>query len=380
MNSNPPLSPQEVKAKLEKLYGNPEKETLTPRQRVIQTINRQVPDRVPFDFWGVPEVIDRLVEYFNVADEQEMLRLLGIDCRVVWPEYNGPPLEKFEDGSFYDAWGFHRKLVHNDFSTYEEYASYPLANAKTAKDVRAWDKWANGRCWNWAKIPAQIDAMNTPVRYHTRYEVGGIFEFAWAVYGLEKFLIDLVDNPEVPCAILDGYTDMFIDNIHSLMLIAGDKIDMLYTYDDVATQNDLMMSPSMWRKFIMPRHIRLNAAIKEYDVKIMYHSCGAIYKLIQPLINELEIDVLNPLQPRAKGMDMARIKREFGTQVAFHGGIDLQYTLPQGTTQEVASEVQERCRILGEGGGYICTSAHYIQNDVPIENIIAMYSTPRKIF
>jgi uroporphyrinogen decarboxylase len=373
-------TPHEVKAWFEERFGNPEKESLTPRQRVIQTINREEPDRVPFDFWGVPEVIDRLVDYFGVADEQEMLRLLGIDCRVVWPDYNGPALEQFEDNSFYGPWGFHRKLVQNDFSTYEEYASFPLADAKTAEDVRVWDKWANGRCWDWAKVPEQIDAMNTLVPYHIRYEVGGMFECAWAVYGLEKFLVDLIKNPEVPCAILDGYTDMFIDNVHNLMAVAGDKIDMLYTYDDVATQNGLMMSPKMWREFILPRHQRLNAVIKEYDKKIMYHSCGAIYKLIQPLIVEMGIDVLNPLQPRAKGMDMMHIKGEFGNQVAFHGGIDLQYTLPQGTTQEVVDEVQERCQILGKGGGYICTSAHYIQNDAPIENIAALYSAPRNNF
>jgi uroporphyrinogen decarboxylase len=371
-------SPKEVKAWLEDLYGHPEKESLSPRQRVIQAVGRQLPDRIPFDFWGVPEVISRLVEYLDVSGEQEMLRLLGTDCRVVWPEYIGTPLEKFPDNSYYDAWGFHRKLVRNNFSSYEEYAGYPLAGAKTAEDVRKWDKWHTARCWDWSKVPQQIDAMNTPVPYHIRYEVGGIFEFAWAVYGLEKFLIDLVRKPEVPVAILECYTDVFIDNVRSLMEATGDRIDMLYTYDDIATQSGLLMSPQMWRQFILPCHQRLNAAIKDYGVKIMYHSCGAIYKLIQPLVDEMHIDVLNPLQPRARGMDMALIKHEFGSRIAFHGGIDLQYTLPFGSPQEVADEVRQRCRVLGEGGGYICTSAHYLQNDVPIENIIALYTTPRQ--
>ena len=377
MNKATAQSPQDVKDQMQKLLGDPEKDPLTPRQRVIKAINRQQPDRIPFDFWAVPEVIDRLINYCDLANEQELLRLLGIDCRIVWPDYIGPPLEKLEDGSFYDAWGFHRKLVRNEYSTYAEYASYPLANAKTADDVWEWDKWQNGRCWDWAKVPAQIDSMNTPVRYHTRYQVGGMFEFAWGVYGLEQFLLDLVDNPEVPCAILYGYTEMFIDNVRSLLEVAGDKIDMLYTYDDVATQNGLMMSPSMWQEFILPRHQRLNAAIKDYGTKIMYHSCGAIYKLIRPMVEEMAIDVLNPLQPRAKGMDMARIKRVFGGEIAFHGGIDLQYTLSSGTKQDVIEEVQQRCRILGEGGGYICAPAHYIQNDVPTENIIALYTISR---
>ncbi len=103
---------------------------------------------------------------------------------------------------------------------------------------------------------------------------------------------------------------------------------------------------------------------------------------IRPLIPELidmGIDVLNPLQPRASGMDMDRIKREFGGRLSFHGAVDIQQTLPRGTPQEVQAEVSERCRVLGRGGGYICASAHYVQADTPLENIIAMYTTPREL-
>jgi uroporphyrinogen decarboxylase len=92
----------------------------------------------------------------------------------------------------------------------------------------------------------------------------------------------------------------------------------------------------------------------------------------------MEIDVLNPLQPRAAGMDMARIKGQFGDRLAFHGGIDIQHTLPHGTPQDVQTEVRERCAVLGEGGGYICTSAHYIQADTPLENVLALYTAPRE--
>ena len=111
----------------------------------------------------------------------------------------------------------------------------------------------------------------------------------------------------------------------------------------------------------------------------MYHSCGAIFPLIGPFIEEMGIDVLNPLQPRAVGMDMARIKTEFGDRLSFHGGIDIQHTLPHCTPDEVQAEVRQRCNLLGRGGGYICTTAHHIQADTPLENIIAMYCTPREL-
>ncbi len=110
-------------------------------------------------------------------------------------------------------------------------------------------------------------------------------------------------------------------------------IDMVYTWDDVAHQHGLIMSPALWRQHILPRHRRLDAAIRAFGVKIMYHSCGAIYPLIPALASELGIDVLNPLQPRADGMDLERIKREFGATLAFHGGIDIQHALPREANQ-----------------------------------------------
>ncbi len=379
MTLHNPQTPAEWRARLESLWGHPEREPLSPYQRVETALALRSPDRTPFDFWAVPEVIEKLIHFLGAADEEEMLRLLGVDCRVVRPEYIGPPTETLPDGSFYIPWGSHRRLVSNEFSTYEEYASFPLAECKTAAEVRAWPRWPKPEYWAWDGMPGQIAILNQDSKYHIRYEVGGIFESAWALYGLDRFLIDFVENPEVPCAILDCYTDLMIGNVHRLMQSASGLIDMVYTYDDVAIQNGLLMSPAMWRKFILPRHQRLNAVIKSYNLKIMYHSCGAVYKLIPAFIQDMGIDVLNPLQPRAALMDMQKIKDEFGGQVAFHGGLDLQETMPHGSPQDVRDEVLERCRILGKGGGYICTTAHYIQGDVPIENILTLYTTPRVV-
>jgi len=223
--------------------------------------------------------------------------------------------------------------------------------------------------------------LNAGGRYHLRYEVGGIFEWSWALRGFERFLLDLVEKPEVACAIMDRFTDTYIENTRRVIEAAGGLLDMVYTYDDVGIQGGLLMSTRMWRKYILPRHQRLNAAIRSasHPVKIIYHSCGAVYPLIGAFVDDMGIDLLNPLQPRAAGMDMARIKAEFGDRLAFHGAIDIQHTLPHGTPAEVQAEVRERCALLGRGGGYICTSAHYIQNDTSLENIVAMYTTPREL-
>ncbi len=366
-----------IRSRLKAAYGYPEKAKMSPYERVEAALAHHVPDRVPFDFWAVPEMVDSLKSLLGAGNDEELLQLLGIDCRIVRPTYTAPKPLSFEDGTFYTPWGSHRRLVSNEFSTYEEYASFPLANAASVAEVETWKYWPKSEYWDWKSIHPQITGLNKNIRFHIRYDVGGIFESAWALYGLDKFLIDLYDRPEIPCAIMDCYADLMISNVHNLMKEAQGLIDIVYTYDDVAVQNSLMMSPTMWRKYIMPRHLRLNQVIKSYNLKILYHSCGAIYPLIKPLVEELGIDVLNPLQPRAALMDMQKIKKEFGEKIAFHGGIDLQQTMAHGTPDDVQSEVSSRIAVLGKNGGYICTTAHYIQADTPLENVIALYTAPR---
>jgi uroporphyrinogen decarboxylase len=393
-------NPGALRAYLEDHYGRPEAAALCPWERVKMALARRQPDRVPFDFWAVPEVWEKLRAALDPAytssddaafdneasfDNEAILRLLGIDCRMVAPRYVGHKARALPDGTYIDAWGTHRRSVSNEFSTYDEYASHPLAGAETVADVRDWD-WASSDDWDVSGVRAQCerlkpDDQSAGVRYHLRYEVGGIFEWSWALRGFERFLIDLVENPKVACTIMDRFTDIYIENTQRVIEAAGGLLDMVYTYDDVGIQGGLLMSPRMWRTYVLPRHQRLNAAIHaaRYPVKIMYHSCGAVFPLVGAFVDEMGIDVLNPLQPRAAGMDLARIKAEFGDRLSFHGAIDIQHTLPHGTPGEVQAEVQNRCRVLGRGGGYICTSAHYIQADTPLANIIALYTAPREL-
>ncbi len=362
---------------LEERYGDPSPERMSPYERVQSAVERRQGDRVPFDFWAVPEVVQSLKSYLGVESEEELLRLLGVDCRIVAPDYIGPAPQQFPDGSYFTTWGEHRKRVTNAYSTYEEYAGFPLSEAQSAAEVESWPFWPRAEYWDWGSIRPKVEQINAQTRYHIRYEVGGIFESAWALYGLERFLLDLIERPDIPCAIMDGYTDLMIESVHRLMDAAPGCIDLAYTFDDVAIQNSLLMSAKMWRKYILPRHQRLNQAIKSHGLKIMYHSCGAVVPLIGSLVQDMGIDVLNPLQPRAAGMDMARIKADYGERIAFHGGIDLQQTMVTGSPEDVRQEVAERIRILGAGGGYICATAHQLQADAPLENIVALYSAPR---
>ena len=355
------------------------KNELSPRERVQMALDLREPDRTPVDFWAVPEVWTRLQAHFGGVSEDEVLRRLRVDVRWVKPDYVGPE-RTLDDGTEVDAFGAWRKTVEHEFGSYNEYAGYPLADAESAEDVHAWD-WSQTAYWDVSRLPDELARLDADQPYFTCYDVGGIFERSWGLRGLDRFLMDLVEQPEVACAIMDEMTDLYIANVTRVLAAGGGRIDMVYTWDDVAHQRGLMMSPRMWRRYIVPRHQRLNAAIRAADphVKLMYHSCGAIFPLIPALIDELGIDVLNPLQPQAKGMDPARLKAQFGDRIAFHGGVDLQQTLPHGTPAEVQAEARHLIETLAPGGGYVLAAAHYLQNDIPTENILAMYETDRSI-
>ena len=154
---------------------------------------------------------------------------------------------------------------------------------------------------------------------------------------------------------------------------------MVYFYDDVATQNSLMISKKMWRNYVMPCHKRIIDVAREYGKPVMYHCDGALYPLLSEMV-DMGIDVLNPVQADAKGMEPETLKAEFGDRISFHGGIDIIKTLPRGTVEDVKNEVSERIRVLGESGGYVLCSSHHIQSDTPLENVYAMYDVANRVY
>ncbi|PHV69528.1 hypothetical protein CS063_15235 [Sporanaerobium hydrogeniformans] len=348
---------------------------MLPRDRVIKALAHERTDRVPLDFWATPETWKNLKTYFNTNEEEEILRKLQVDIRQVQPDYIGPKIVKEEDGTYFDAMGVHRRVIKNEFCEYEEYASAPLGFVQSVEDFERYNKWPNISNYDFKGLKNKIGPINET--YYIKLETGGLFEFAWALRGYEQFMMDMILEPDIVHFIMNKITEFWCDYVREAMEQAGDKYDMVYTYDDIAAQNSLLMSKEMWAEFIKPYHERLNQVIHSYGKTIMYHSCGAVYDMIEDL-KKLPIDVLNPIQPRAKGMDMKEIKKHFKDVLSFHGGIDIQFVLPKGTKEEVDAAVRHAIDTLGEGGGYILTSAHYIQADTPVENIVEMYKEARE--
>ena len=389
---------------------------ITPRERVLTALRHEQPDRVPVDFLATPEVWQSLVEkikpdidavgysdYFDPAWEA-ILRHFEVDCRVLsYDQFFNPPDSLIHEGArvewfealsrstpnrmwrqhlpnddYYNLWSHHIRIAENQTGNYEEFASWPLSSATSVADLEI-HPWPDPDWWNFSPIPGIMQQLDDHDEYHFRFRIGSVFEIAWQLRGMQEFLMDLALNPGFPQYIMERLTDIYVENTRRVLDLAGDRLDMVYFYDDVATQNSLMISKGMWREHVMPYHKRIIELAREYDKPVMYHCDGALYPLL-PEIVDMGVDLLNPVQADAKGMDPQLLKREFGDRLSFHGGIDIIKTLPRGTVEDVQEEVTERIHVLGKDGGYILASSHHIQSDTPLENVYAMYDLANRTY
>ncbi|QEN09580.1 hypothetical protein EXM22_16920 [Oceanispirochaeta crateris] len=210
----------------------------------------------------------------------------------------------------------------------------------------------------------------------------GITEVAFRIRGYEEFFMDMALDPEGASRLMEKileykieYWSLYGDYAKSTGL--DKEILVAVECDDLGTQDSLLFSPEMIRTRVMPLQSQLISHIKKElpGVKIMYHSDGAVYDLIPDFI-KMGVDILNPVQFTAKGMELKRLKQEFGKDLVFWGGgVDTQDTLPHGTPSQVADEVKRNIEILAPGGGFVFAAVHNIQADVPAENFWSMWDT-----
>jgi uroporphyrinogen decarboxylase len=220
---------------------------------------------------------------------------------------------------------------------------------------------------------------------HKAYILGrhaaGIFEVALWVRGLQALFADLLLRRGFAAALLDIITELKMQYWGRALDAVASNVLVVSEADDIAGQRSPLISPDMYRTLIMPRHRRLFDFVRQRAqsrVHIFYHSCGAVKDMI-PLLLDAGIDILNPVQVSAKGMDTAELKRLYGNQLTFWGGgVDTQHVLPRGTPAQVRDEVRRRIEDLAPGGGFVFTTVHNAQADVPPENYMAMWEALRE--
>ena len=346
---------------------------MTPRERIMATINRQPTDRTPVDLWCTPEVLDMLRAHTGVEDELEVYRKLGLD-KILWifPGYNGRYFDPNDSGEI-TMWGVPTRMVKAGLATYQEYINPPIADYMEPSELESYPSWPDPDLFDYEGAKA----LARKARAFDFATIGpwiSHYELYCQMRGLENALMDTIAFPEF----LDATVER-IDAIQTVMLERmlrelGDDLDIVFISDDMGMQNSLLISLESWQRFFKPRLKNWCDLIHSYGKKVLYHTDGAARPLIPGLI-ECGIDILNPIQHVCPGMDTAELKEHFGKDLIFHGGIENQYALPMGTVDEVVEETRHCLDTLGKGGGYICCSCHNVQPGTPLGNILAMIDT-----
>ncbi len=351
---------------------------MTSYERIRAATRHEEPDRVPCDFAADPVIVERLCEHLGVPDEEALLDALEIDRRQVRPRYTGPELRQFEDGSFEIAVSggpIQKRILINESLHTQATVKYPWGHVERIEDLEGLAGW-NGKLewWDFSQVGEQIDALEAKGQYWiaAHGDPSGLQHLQMWV-GEEKFFMDLMLNEELAVAMIEKHNEVRLEHALRTLEAGGGRIHELHGGGDYSTQNGLQISREMFGKFFKPLYANFYREIrKHFDVEIFFHSCGAVRELIPDLI-EVGVTILDPIQTTAAGMGMPELKREFGDKLTFHGAIDIQQLLPNGTVDEVRAFAREAIATLGKGGGYILGPTHAIQQDTPVENIVAMY-------
>ncbi len=344
--------------------------------RVLNCIHHRKIDRPPTDFSATPETIKKLLKHLRLQNLEELLNHFQIDIRWVYPTFTGPKELTGAAGvgaQGKDFLGIVWKPVKNKYGTYNEIAYSPLANAKTVKEIENYT-WPSVDWFDFSRLKEEIKKINDHERHIIAYFAGGAFETPWYMRGMEQFLIDLVTQPEIAEAISKKAADFYKKRALKALEQTDGLIDMIGSGGDIGTQRGMMLHPDVWRKHIKPYTAELITAFKKMGYITFYHSCGSIVPVIDDFI-DLGLDILDPIQTSATGMEPEFLKEQFGDKLSFHGGIDEQRVLPFYPPEKLENEIIKLIETLGKNGGYIPCAAHAIQPDTPTENIITMYET-----
>lgn len=347
---------------------------MNSKSRVLAAVALQEPDRVPVDLWALPPVTFQLRSHFRLEKDAAVWQALGVDLRSVWPEYIGPQPKVYPNGSWIDWWGIHKKMV----GPFDEIVNYPLAGLCSVEEIEKYS-WPDPGWFDYKGLQQMCEqfenyalVIRDPGPYATC-----VLRVAMYLRSMDQFMRDLVLNPEIAQAILSRVARFYLEMNRWILESVGDRTDICFIADDMGTQDRLLISPNMFDQFIKPHLKQFIDLAKEHGQRVMYHSCGAIKPLI-PRFVDLGIDILNPIQVSAQGMDPAELKREFGESLCFHGAMDVQTVLSRRGPDEVKEEVSKLCSILGAKGGYILAPTNNILPGTPLENILAAYEAARQ--
>ena len=368
------------------------------RERLLAAVSHRQPDQVPIDLGGtrdsslVVEAYDKLKKHFGIAAgnrlcdrmmrvvdvDETILQILDIDTRAVFPgALTRSGAKDLGPDSYRDDWGVIR--VHPEGSYYYDQREFPLSGEIPISAIAHYP-------WPDPDDPGLILGLKERVQWiRENTDCAAILTLpapfvhvSQYLRGFEDWFMDFILNPRRLEALFDAVLEVTLQMAKNELLEVGKDVDIVICADDLGTQAGLQMSRAHYVKYIKPRHEKFFRQIHELSsAKILFHTCGSVADIMDDLI-EIGVDILNPVQPTAAGMNPIALWKKYRGRIAFWGGPDPQYTLPSGTVAEVKKVVEVLMDGMSEGGGFVLSSCHNIQPDVPLENILALFQHARE--
>jgi len=339
---------------------------MTPRERVLAALRHEQPDRTPRDFWAEPPTLARLFAHAGHSDKDKLLDSLGIDVRHL--DAPAPRERALGGGVFQNFWGERFIYRLTPWGPMREDTKGALSGAASLAGLEEF-AWPTPDCLDRSQLKAQCRRYG---QHALLYGFADIWQRPALVRGWEGMFLDMVERPEWVHFLCRKFTDFYLEDYTRAAELTDGRIDLYLVISDLGSQHGPLISLAMFREFVAPYLKKMVDCIHGLGGLALFHSCGAVRPFIPELIR-LGVDVLDPIQPIGPAMQPEDLKREFGRQLGFHGGIDMQNLLPQAQPAQVEAEARRYCEVLGAGGGYILGPAHLFQPDVPPENILAVY-------
>ncbi len=375
---------------------------MNSRERVQAALNHQEPDRIPFDLGGtpmsgihkiayrnlrqyleLPEVDVRVIDSIQqlAAVDEDVAQKLGIDIHNIAPrssaQYNLTERDEGNYTAYTDEWGIGWRMPKKNGLYYDMY-DWPLAPFETIADIKKNYQWPDGADPN--RFKGLREKALAAIEQGKAVVVGslsaGVSEMHAWMRGFEKYFTDFYLYPALAEYIMDVVVDIKMVFWEKALAEVGDLADVVIEADDLAGQKNLFFHPDQYRQYIKPRHTKLFKFIKsKTSAKLFYHCDGALMPILGDLI-ESGIDILNPVQKSAAGIDYVALKKEYGQDISFWGaGVDTQRVFDKGTPEDVRDDVRRNIEIMAPGGGFIFTTIHNTQATVSPENYMAMWET-----
>lgn len=352
---------------------------MTSKERVLTAFASQQPDRVPVNFATNMGIGHRLKRHFGLKpdDKEGLLQALGVDFREVRAPYIGRKLHADipDRGVQVDDWGIHRVWVEHTSGGYWDFCDFPLKDA-TEEEIAAWPM-PSPDDFDYSIIEARCKDYATYAIYAGNAGMADIINSTGMLRGMEQTLIDLATDDPTGMLLIERKNNIKLEILRRTLEAAKGRVDFVWLGEDLGTQRGPMISVDLYRRTLRPKHQQFIDLAKSFDLPVVIHSCGSSSWVYEDFI-EMGVNVVDTLQPEALNMSPSYLKKTFGGRLAFHGCISTAGPVAFGTVDDVIRNCRETLEIMMPGGGYCFAPTHALQDNSPLENVLAMYETARR--